>query len=231
MVNRSILFWKGIKDAKPGFREKPMATGLALAAATLIGGSALTVALDGAFGTSSADAAALAAAPLDLDGVLDARSPGHRRYGWLLDTKQARIGFAANPDLPSERVLSSTRRRPTPVGVPGAPVPLGVPNGAVDAVPAGGIVPESLAGLGNPGAITGPDGIVGGPGLGGVLPGGGGGSGGDNPDGGSGVITTPETPIPAVPEPATWAMLLLGFTTLGAAMRWQRSPLFARGSR
>lgn len=33
--------------------------------------------------------------------------------------------------------------------------------------------------------------------------------------------TTCETPLPAVPEPSTWAMMLVGFGALGSAIRWR----------
>ena len=33
----------------------------------------------------------------------------------------------------------------------------------------------------------------------------------------------PETPIPAVPEPATWLQMLIGFAIVGSAMRWRRA--------
>ena len=32
----------------------------------------------------------------------------------------------------------------------------------------------------------------------------------------------PEMPIPAVPEPATWLQMLIGFAIVGIAMRWRR---------
>lgn len=39
-----------------------------------------------------------------------------------------------------------------------------------------------------------------------------------------GLLTPPQTPItPGVPEPATWAMMLLGFAVVGAAMRKRRA--------
>jgi hypothetical protein len=32
-------------------------------------------------------------------------------------------------------------------------------------------------------------------------------------------------PVPAVPEPATWGMMLLGFGAIGASMRRKRKPI------
>lgn len=40
---------------------------------------------------------------------------------------------------------------------------------------------------------------------------------------------TPITPIAAVPEPATWAMLILGFSTVGFLLRRRRARASARG--
>lgn len=41
------------------------------------------------------------------------------------------------------------------------------------------------------------------------------------------VVTPPSPPSGAVPEPATWAMMLVGFGALGVAMRKQRKPNLA----
>lgn len=38
---------------------------------------------------------------------------------------------------------------------------------------------------------------------------------------------TPASPLSAVPEPATWAMMLLGFGAIGAGLRRRRSPTLA----
>ena len=74
--------------------------------------------------------------------------------------------------------------------------------------------------------------IGGGPGGGAFFPpggfsvggiGGGGGGGGGVPP----VVVTPEIPVtpvlPAVPEPSTWLMLLLGMSMTGAALRWGKA--------
>lgn len=61
------------------------------------------------------------------------------------------------------------------------------------------------------------------PGLGGGgggLPGGGGGGGGGTGGGGGGETVIPPAPPPgAVPEPATWAQLIVGFGVIGGASR------------
>jgi hypothetical protein len=50
-----------------------------------------------------------------------------------------------------------------------------------------------------------------------LAPGGGGGGGG----GGGPTINAPDT-TPAIPEPATWLMMILGFGVLGAWLRHRR---------
>ncbi|HXS07044.1 MAG TPA: PEPxxWA-CTERM sorting domain-containing protein [Rhizomicrobium sp.] len=138
------------------------------------------------------------------------RSPGERGGGALLSTK---------PGGPHERVLSEVRDRDPPAGDP----------------PELAITPEDLAALpgGAPGAGGAPGDPAGDP-LGNnffapSIPSGGGGppflpaSFGAPPGG-----PPPNGPIPpvidppgagAVPEPATWAMLLLGFFAVGVALR------------
>lgn len=154
------------------------------------------------------------------DTLLDARSPGARNYGWLVQNKSPRTGFDVGP--PHERVLTSVRHRPgspvTPANTP-ALTPYTPVGGAVDpATP--GAIEQALTDDVVP---VGPNGVVipGSPGIGVVSgPGGSGGTGaggGGNPGG-----TMPSTP--AVPESGTWAMLVLGFFAVGAAMR-QRRPV------
>lgn len=130
------------------------------------------------------------------------RSPGERGAGPLLSTK---------PDFgPHERVLASERERDPAIGDPPA---------ADD--PVFGISPNTLPAGGDPGD--------------GALPGdpdGGGGSPFFSPAGGNfggpqflprgaplvpPVVTNPG--IPGVPEPATWAMMILGFFGVGTAIR------------
>ena len=158
----------------------------------------------------------LLAALADPLSLFAARSPGERGGGALLSTK---------PGRPSERVLSNVRDRDPPLGDPGADDP-GLP-----------VTPEDVAALTPPA-----DGAAPGEGGGFGLPGGGGGPsfapfsgpGGDPgflPGGGLAPLTPPPgtpppgTPPPsgpgisAVPEPATWAMMIIGFFSVGAAVR------------
>lgn len=131
---------------------------------------------------------------------------GLRRPGGGTPFPQA-FGAIPQPDAPA-----STG------GVPG-----GLPDGATGIAPApqgGGTLPsDSLpGGSGAPGgAGSGPGGSL--PGAGGSLPGGGGGT--------APVVTTPTTPVTppvsAVPEPASWAMMILGLAFIGGILRRQRS--------
>lgn len=149
--------------------------------------------------------AGLMAALEDPLALFAERSPGERGGGALLSTK---------PGGPTERVLSEVRDRDPAAG---------------DAGPIPPATPEDLAAL--PNGLPNED----------SLPGGGGGPGGgapgpgafspsfapfpqgpnDPPDPGiiPGVPPPPGGGISAVPEPATWAMLVLGFLGVGAVLR------------
>lgn len=180
-----------------------LATGVGVGTLTLLPGA-------GSKGVIAAAAEALA----DPSKLFAARSPGAREAGALYDTKPARERVAALPPgsvtgLPpaTERVLTNVRDRPTPyVDLPpvGSLPFVDVPGVVTPALP--GALPPALPGGGFPG--------------GGLLPGGGTGGGGGG--GGGGDIPG----VPGIPEPTTWAMMILGFFGIGAAMRRRR-----RGSR
>lgn len=164
--------------------------------------------------------AALTQMVKDPAAMFEGRSPGERGNGAMFQTKNKAVG------TPSERTLSNI-----PV-VPAQDVGLPVVGDAADPVatalfaqpeapPADGIpstdVPISPAGIFAPSQSFVP--IFGGgtPADSGGNPGGGN-PGGGNPGGGD--SSTP--PPPAVPEPATWASLILGLFTAGAVLRYQR---------
>lgn len=143
------------------------------------------------------------------------RSPGGRGSGPLLSTK---------PGLgPEERVLSQVREREAPLGDPPA---------AGD--PLSPVTPEDIAALPNglPGSGD-PPGAGGDPGFGPAffspsfpnalsdpptIPGGGG-PPGSSPPGLSDPLPPTLPGVAAVPEPATWAMMILGFFGVGVALR------------
>lgn len=214
---------RNAKSVLATIAKRPIAVGLVLASVTLTGTTAMLVLPGNASFGSRADAATTAAYTPDPESLLDGRSPGRRRYGWLLDNKPDRLAFTAG-DPADERVLPATRRRLAgdPVGpvVPGSPLTsLGVVPDVTGSVP--DLVDSGVANF-----VGG--GIGGAPIVGGVT-GPGGGGGGSTPT--NPVTSTPETPIPAVPEPASWAMLVLGFAALGIAMRRRRSVPVATTTR
>ena len=159
------------------------------------------------FGVSSGDVVHAAAAGAEsLSDLLNQRSPGERTAAQLTKTKHARAlaKRAAKPATPQLAVappdfdnIASLLQSPPPIEI--------APSFAEIAAtfPQSGIIPV--------------------PGVGG---GGGGGGGGVTPPGGGGGIVTvptsePHSPIPVtpLPEPGTWATMLLGFTLLGWRVR------------
>ncbi|WP_022687377.1 PEPxxWA-CTERM sorting domain-containing protein [Sphingomonas phyllosphaerae] len=159
--------------------------------------------------------AALAVMPDPLS-ILTARSPGERGKGAMFNIKpnkppKPRQYAGVPPRGPRERVLGNVRERnPGPV-VPAGALPL-QPAGFVPDLPVpltpdalGPLPPGGTTGFGPPGVF--PTGPVGTPGVPGVP--------GPNPT----PTPTPIIPAPAVPEPATWAMMSLGFALTGLAVR------------
>jgi hypothetical protein len=165
---------------------------------------------------SGSDAvAAVSGGAQNLLAMLDQRSPGVRTEGQLTKIKKARAlarmraraphRLAAAPPLRQPELAAILMDVPQPLPVALTAVPLA----QVDLAP-----PPSLGGLiGSPGG-SGPS--IGSPGS----PGAPGAPGGDTPQ----TIPTeqPHVPVidtPAVPEPGTWATMLLGFAVIGWRMR------------
>lgn len=180
---------------------------------------------------------------------LAGRSPGVRIGGVALKAKTRRVALApvegkaapgaALPAPALATVLGSAAGPegaiPTygPLGAGGFPndftsVPpvdtLGAAPGGIGTIPAIGSGPILIGG-GVPG------------GSGGPAPGGGGGGPGAIGGGGGGMPTptptttpippvTSVTPVPSVPEPGTWIMLIVGFGFVGAGMRRGRRAAF-----
>jgi hypothetical protein len=178
---------------------------LALAAALTIA----TISRSG-LGTTVSDAAIHGLNTMKtVAAMLADRSPGERAAGALASLKPKK-----QPAL-HERALPKVRKPESPLaGIVGTPpVP---PVEAAPATPLFGLVagppvsvpPATIV----PHAATPPGSDVPPPGGGVVVPPG-------NPPG-----DTPEVPpvTPAVPEPATWAMMLLGFAMIGWATRRER---------
>lgn len=159
--------------------------------------------------------------------LLDSRSPGERTKAELSKTKQKGDGASAlalPTDLVTERVLGKVFPPAndrhlilTPEELM-ALTPLEVP---LTEFPTGDIAPLAQTFLGGPllsrGGGFGPSFISGGSSSGGGV--GGGGNGGD---GGEVVPPAPPVQIPAVPEPSTWVLMLMGAAMCGASMRRQK---------
>ena len=146
----------------------------------------------------------LLAALADPLSLFAARSPGGRGAGALLSTKPGL--------LPEERVLSEVRDRdPGPGIAPGIDPVFGT---APDGLAPGGDPPagDPGGGGGDPFGGASPFAPTFNPGQPEFLP------FSQSPAGPSG----PGPGIGAVPEPATWAMLILGFFAVSAAMRRRR---------
>lgn len=140
--------------------------------------------------------------------VLAQRSPG-TRTGALLPTKpDIHLAAGAAPFGPTERVLAPVRTRP--------PIDFGsealVPEMVFPEVEAPVFVAPVTASVGPGGPLPGlpfiPPAIGGDP----VLP----------PPGGEEPEPPPGGPPPAIPEPATWATMILGFFSIGWALRRSR---------
>ena len=137
---------------------------------------------------------------LDPLSLFAGRSPGERGAGPLLSTKPG--------GGPQERVLSTVRDR-DPTGDPAAPPEPGLlPDAGLPgapagdgALPSGAVADDQFGPFGAPfSAFNAPPGEI-------------------NP--GRALIAPPPTdPVTsAVPEPATWAVMILGFFAVGWAMR------------
>ncbi|MES2255649.1 MAG: PEPxxWA-CTERM sorting domain-containing protein [Pseudomonadota bacterium] len=140
---------------------------------------------------------------LDPLSLFAGRSPGERGEGALLSTKPGHG--------PEERVLSTVRDRDPAGAAPPAGDPGFLPDSALpgappaeNALPAGGVPGDQFAPFGAPFSSPGEPG-------GGFIPG-----------GGSGLVPPlpPDPPLTSgIPEPATWAVMILGFFAVGWAMR------------
>lgn len=178
------------------------------------GGILLSVALLAADDRATA---LIAQAFRDPSSILGQRSPGARGAAGFSKDKLAMVKtppytqVASIPGTPpSQRVLSGGRPG-IPGVVPSAATPLASYPNFVS--PAGSAPGASGAGVTAPGFI--------GPG-GGLVPGGiggGGAGGGVVPPGGGGGVTPPPPTVVPVPEPGTWAMMILGFGMIGGMMR------------
>ena len=181
-------------------RRVALASGVGTAAAV-----ALSLSLLGVTGNDLANAAAAQAK--SLSELLNGRSPGERTAAQLTKTKHSkqRVFALAPPDrFPAAPPITRNPGHGDITQLLSAPPP------PIDVVP-----PIAFASADVPTLAE----IVGGGGLG---PGATGGS----PGGGGSTVSFPRsephqpvTPVSAVPEPGTWATMLLGFGLLGWRLR------------
>ena len=186
----------------------------ATCSALLIGGG-LSLSLSG---LTAADAVyASVQKAKSLADMLSQRSPGERTEAQLTKTKRARA--LARHRLPAPKLGTPPSAMelakilmPPVTKVPVAANPVSLMQGPpvslplIVGSPGGGGIFVSPPGGGTPG--------------GGITPGGETPPGGGNPP----LVTPPTTPelIPAVPEPGTWAMMLLGFGFIGWRIRREK---------
>lgn len=205
-LSRKVTAWALLR------RRWPLA---AVLFALLASGSAMV----GGGGT-----AALAEAIADPLSLLDDRSPGGRPDGALFSTKPDRkvVRDAVDAVLPTAREVAPPMSDSPAPGVAAGPIPVPVP---VEVFPVEAM-PETLA-LGPPSGR-----YIGGSAPGILLPiGGGPGSPPGSGPPGTGNPPDPDTPvIPAVPEPSTWALLILGFFMVGATLRAKAGRAALRGA-
>ena len=152
--------------------------------------------------------------------MLAERSPGERPEGALANLKPKRSAMLPASELPAVRGPGPAAYRA--LAGPPTPAPLIPPQAPLFTTVAGG-PPESIP----PVVLPTPGGPGGPPILSTIPPPGGGGGGGGVFIPTPTPLATPEvppTPAAPVPEPATWAMILLGFAMIGGTVR-------ARGGR
>ena len=198
-IARAIRRSSAARTAMQSRRRRRLAIMLAVALA-FGGGTALTV--RGLTGGDPLEAAVNSAR--SLVDLLEQRSPGERTQGLLTKTKRSQRALAktrpaVNLPLagPAPSATELARLLLPPIDEEPLPVAVGAPL-ALTELP----TPfDSIAGPGG-GLLVAPPG-------GGGSPGGGG--------GGTPPIVTPQNPgLPsAVPEPGSWAMMLLGFALIG----------------
>lgn len=161
--------------------------------------------------------------------MLADRSPGARPDGALASLKpkrQSAVHERALPKIrgpvtaPSPYAMLVAAPPSPPLAPPGAEVPLYNMVAGGPAV----IVPPVVTGGGG--------GTPGGPPILSNIPTPGGGGGGIiNPPVIAAAPETPPIPVTPVPEPASWAMMLLGFALLGRALRLGRKAALLRTAR
>lgn len=174
---------------------------IAGAAGALAFALSTAVAVAGFTGTDLVGAATARAE--SLADLLDQRSPGARIGGALTKTKHRTLAERSAPPAAAPEDLAQVIAPPETAMVP---VPLGAAPDLEYLSP-----PQTLASLVAPPQVVGSGGCCGG--------------GGGKPGTPGGPLSPPSAPplqTPAVPEPATWMTMLLGFGFTGWALRRNR---------
>jgi PEP-CTERM motif len=208
-IARALRRSRGARAAMRSRRRRS----LAIAACAFIALTVPTAMSLGAFGGNDVVQAAVTKARSLVD-LLDQRSPGERTQAELTKTKRARAAAAARRPHAVPTADRSAIVAPVELAAllesPPALVDVGQPIATLS------MSPPSIADIlvpspGSPGTPGSP----GSPGAPLVTP-----PGGDEPK----TFPTPQppeilVPTPAVPEPGTWAMMLLGFGCIGWRLR------------
>jgi len=143
--------------------------------------------------------------------MLAERSPGARPEGALANLKHTLQAAHHERALPKIRSPYGPPTAYEALAAPPPPAPIApLPQAPLFATIAGGppVVPPGGGGTSGPPILS-------------NIPGPGGGGGFSPPV----TLATPQTPTPieAVPEPASWVMMLLGFALMGRALRRRRA--------
>ncbi|WP_443971667.1 PEPxxWA-CTERM sorting domain-containing protein [Sphingobium sp. CR28] len=179
----------------------------------------LVVMLVGEVAIGDKGISAIAAAVRDPASLFSERSPGVRAPGAKFQTKPGHVpsaysAFADPARTPVPPAAGTSEPEPSAFAAM-------TPETPADTIPVPGPFSEAVPPAGIPGPFFNPPANPFIPPVG--IPGGGGGGNDPDPDPTPPTTTPPVTPpTGAVPEPATWAMLVLGFFSVGSIMRRQR---------
>ena len=211
-IARAIRRSRAVRAARKARMRKRIVAGIC---ATILLGGGLSFTLSGLTAADVAYASVQKAR--SLADLLSQRSPGERTEAQLTKTKRARA--LARHRLPAPKLGSPPSA--TDLAKILLPPATELPVAVVNPVPLLQAPPTLAQIVGSPGGGGGI--FVTPPGGGGGNPGGGTTPGGGNPP----MVTPPTSPglIPAVPEPGSWAMMLLGFGFMGWRIRREKPAL------
>ena len=160
-----------------------------------------------------------------MDGVLAAQLLENSRFAAPISWDRLFGDYRGSPTYaaldPLRRERSGPGRPPFADRLPGA-IPATGTATVPTLIPLGAAVPGGAPVLSSPPPTNPGGGGSGGSGSFGTFPGGGssvGGGGGSITDPAPPIVPPPPPPVGVVPEPATWAFMILGFGLIGAALR------------